>query len=56
MSLEDAIKIKESLQELEASVERFSWGPTLYFAQQRQQEALKIIRREIKRIKNERTN
>lgn len=52
MTLEEAIKIKESLEELSADVEDFSWGPTLEFANQRKKEALRIIRREIKEIKN----
>lgn len=51
MTLEEAIKIKESLEELEASAETFNWGPSLSFARNRQREALQIIRREIKAIK-----
>lgn len=50
MTLAEAIKIKESLEELSADVEDFSWGPTLYFAQERQKEALRIIRKEIQRL------
>lgn len=51
MTLEEAIKVKESLEELEATAEKFNWGPSQAFAQQRQEEALRIIRREIKAIK-----
>jgi hypothetical protein len=56
LTLEDAIKVKESLKELEATAEKFNWGPSQAFAQQRQAEAIKIINREITRLKNERTN
>ncbi len=56
MTLEEALKVKESLEELEASAETFNWGPTLAFARQRQSEAIKIIKREIKKLKNERIN
>lgn len=56
MTLEEAIKVKESLEELTADAETFSWGPTGIFANQRKAEALRIIRKEIKRLKNERTN
>ena len=52
MTLEDAIKIKESLEELEATAEKFDWGPSQAFAQRRQAEAIRIIKREIKEIKN----
>jgi hypothetical protein len=56
MTLEEAIKVKESLEELEATVEKFDWGPSQAFAQQRQAEAIKIIKREIKNLKNENSN
>lgn len=56
MTLEEAIIVKESLEELSPNPETFCWGPTLSFAKQRQDEALKIIRKEIKRLKNGRTN
>ena len=56
MTLEEAIKVKESLKELTADVETFNWGPSWEFANQRKEEALKIINKEIKRLKNERTN
>ena len=53
MTLEEAIKIKESLKELTADVEYFSWGPSWEFANQRKEEALRIINKEIKRLKAE---
>ena len=53
MTLEEAVKVKESLEELEATAEKFDWGPSQAFAQQRQAEAIRIIKREIKRLKNE---
>lgn len=51
MTLDEAIKIKESLEELSADPEVFNWGPTLTFAKERKREALRIIRSEIKRLK-----
>lgn len=51
MTLEEAIKVKESLEELSVDAEDFSWGPTYEFAKQRKAEALKIIQNEIKRLK-----
>ena len=53
MTLEDLYKIKKSLEELDADVETFNWGPSLEFARQRKAEALKIVRREIKAMKPE---
>ena len=53
MTLEEAIKVKESLEELEATAEKFDWGPSQAFAQQRQDEAIRIIKQEIKRLKSE---
>ena len=53
MTLEEAIKVKESLEELEATAEKFDWGPSQAFAQQRQDEAIRIIKREIKQLKAE---
>lgn len=53
MTLEEAIKIKESLEELEATAEKFDWGPSQAFAQQRQDEAIRIIKKEIKQLKAE---
>lgn len=52
MNLEEAIKVKESLEELEATAEKFDWGPSQAFAQQRQAEAIRIIKREIKKLKD----
>ena len=53
MTLEEAIKVKESLEELEATAEKFDWGPSQAFAQQRQDEAIRIIKKEIKQLKAE---
>ncbi len=53
MTLEELQKVKESLQELEATAEKFNWGPSQAFAQQRQAEAIKIIKREIKKLNND---
>jgi hypothetical protein len=53
MTLQEALKVKESLQELEATAEKFDWGPSQAFAQQRQEEALRIIKKEIKRLQAE---
>jgi hypothetical protein len=53
MTLQEALRIKSSLEELEATAEKFNWGPSQAFAQQRQAEAIKIINREIKKLKNE---
>ncbi len=52
MTLEELIKIKESLEELEATAEKFDWGPSQAFAQQRQKEAIRIVKREIKFLQN----
>lgn len=51
MTLDEAKKIKESLRELSPAVDDFSWGPTLEFVERRKSEALRIIRREISRLK-----
>lgn len=51
MTLEEAIKVKESLSELSADPEVFNWGPSWEFANQRKDEALTIIKQEIKRLK-----
>jgi hypothetical protein len=53
MTLQEALKVKESLQELEATAEKFNWGPSQAFAQQRQEEAIRIIKKEIKRLQAE---
>lgn len=51
MTLEEAIKVKESLEELIADPE-IDFGPSYEFTKIRQAEALRIIRKEIKRIKD----
>jgi len=51
MTLDELKKIYESLKECHPSVEDFSWGPTYSFAQERREEALRIIRREMKELK-----
>ncbi len=51
MTLEELIKVKESLEELEATAEKFDWGPSQTFAQQRQKEAIRIVKREISFLK-----
>jgi hypothetical protein len=52
MTLQEALKVKESLQELEATAEKFNWGPSQAFAQQRQKEAIRIVEKEIKFLQN----
>lgn len=52
MTLEELIKIKDSLEELSADVETFNWGPSWEFANQRKAEALRIVKRAIKEKKN----
>lgn len=47
IDLEQALKIKVSLEETTVSPEDFQWGPSFHFAQKRRNEALRIIRREI---------
>ena len=51
MTLEEAIKVKESLEELEATAEKFDWGPSQAFAQERQKEAIRIVKQEINFLK-----
>lgn len=51
MTLENLQKVLESLKELEATAEKFDWGPSQAFAQQRQQEAIRIVKAEIKWMK-----
>lgn len=51
MTLEELIQIRDSLKECDPDVEKFSWGPTLEFAEQRKNAALKILNKEIKRLK-----
>lgn len=52
MTLEEAVKVRESLEELIADPE-IDFGPSYEFTKIRQAESLKIIRKEIKRLKNE---
>ena len=54
MTLEELQQVFDSLKECDPDVEYFNWGPSLQFAQNRKKEALKILRREIKKAKNER--
>ena len=52
MTLEDLYKLKDSLEELIADPE-IDFGPAYEMTKIRKSEALKIVNREIKRIKNE---
>ena len=52
MTLEDLLKIKDSLEELIADPE-IDFGPSYEMTKIRKSEALKIVNREIRRIKNE---
>jgi hypothetical protein len=52
MTLEEAIKIKESLEELVADPE-IDFGPAYEHTKIRQSEALQIIKKEIKRLKTQ---
>lgn len=52
MTLEELKKIKESLKECRPCVEDFNWGPALEFATRRQEEAIKILNREIRKHDN----
>lgn len=51
MDLEEAQKVLESLEELSPNVEDFSWGPSMKFAKNRKKEAIKIIKKYIKKLK-----
>lgn len=53
MTLEELLKIRDSLKECRPHVEDFSWGPTLEFAEVRKKEALSILSKEIKIKKKE---
>lgn len=53
MTLEEAEKIKRSLEELIVDVEYYSFGPTYEIAERERRAALRIIRREIKRLKGD---
>lgn len=50
MTYDEAQKIKESLTELEATAEKFDWGPSQELAKERQKEAIQIINREMKNM------
>ena len=56
MTLDDLQKVLGSLQELDPDVEKFSWGPTYSFAVSRQDEAIRIVKRAIKELKNKQDN
>jgi len=53
MTLDELKQVKESLKECKPDVEDFSWGPTLEFAYKRKDVAIKILNKEIKKIKAE---
>ena len=55
MTLEELIQIRDSLEECNPDVEVFNWGPTLEFAKMRKEDALKILKREIKAFKKEKS-
>ncbi len=52
MTLEDLYKLRDSLKELIADPE-IDFGPAYEMTKIRKSEAIKIVNREIKRIKNE---
>jgi len=52
IELDDLQKVLESLQELSPHPEDFSWGPTFEMAKRRQREAIRIVKKEIKEMKN----
>ena len=52
MTLEELQKVYDSLKECDPDVEVFNWGPSWEFAKQRKGEALRILRKEIKEVKN----
>ena len=52
MTLEDLLKLKDSIEELIADPQ-IDFGPAYEMTKIRKSEALKIVNREIKRIKNE---
>jgi len=56
MTVDDLVKIKESLEECYPDVEYFSWGPTYTFAKQRREAALKLLKKEIRTLKNANQN
>ena len=52
MTLEDLYKLRDSLEELIADPE-IDFGPSYEMTKIRKSEALKIVNKEIKRVKNE---
>jgi hypothetical protein len=44
-------KVEQALKELTPDVETFAWGPSYELAKQRKEDALRIVRAEIKRLK-----
>jgi hypothetical protein len=53
LTLQELKQIEESLRECKPDVEDFSWGPSLEFAWKRKEDALKILKREIKNYNKE---
>jgi len=51
-TLDELKQIRDSLRECRPHVEDFSWGPSFSFAEKRKDEALKLLKREIKELKN----
>ena len=51
MNLEEATKVLESLEELSPDIEDFSRGPSYELARKRQNDAIKIIKKQIKELK-----
>lgn len=51
MTLDEALKIKQALDDLYPNAEIHNWGPSLEFAEQSKRAALRIIRREIKQLR-----
>lgn len=50
MTLEELKKVYESLKECDPDVEVFDWGPSWELARRRKEEALRILRKEIKKV------
>ena len=53
MNLQQAKEVLESLQELSPNVEDFSWGPSYEFAKERQNKAIKHIKKLIKELEHQ---
>jgi hypothetical protein len=49
ITYEELKAVYDSLKECKPNVEDFSWGPTLGMAEKRKKEALKILRRTMKK-------